>query len=68
MAAAYYLFLLVRKEEMPTRWFGLIVATMGVLLLFRGSGNIHVYLLMLDQGHDGCGISLTPQHRLSMVR
>lgn len=49
MAAAYYLFLLFRKEEKLTHWMGLIVATMDVLLLFVVPAMSASYLLMIDQ-------------------
>lgn len=48
-AAAYYLFLLFRKEENVSRWMSFVVATMGVLLLFLVPAMTTSYLLMVDQ-------------------
>ena len=49
VAAAYYLFLLFRKEEKITRWMGFVIATMAVLLLFVVPAMATSYLLMADQ-------------------
>ena len=49
VAAAYYLFLLFRKEEKVTRWMGFVIATMAVLLLFVVPAMSTSYLLIVDQ-------------------
>jgi hypothetical protein len=49
LAAAYYLFLLIRKEENVSRWSGFVIATMAVLLLFVVPAMSTSYLLMVDQ-------------------
>ena len=49
MALAYYLLLLLRKEEKVSRWTGFVIATMTVLLLFVVPAMSTSYLLMVDQ-------------------
>ena len=49
VAAAYYLWLWFRKEEQPSRWMGLEVAVMTVLIVFVLPAMSTSYLLMIDQ-------------------
>lgn len=49
LAAAYYLWLWVHKEEKVSRWMGFVVATMMVLIVFVLPAMCTSYLLMIDQ-------------------
>jgi hypothetical protein len=49
VAAAFYLFLLFRREEEISRWTGFVMATMAILLFFVVPAMSTSYLLMADQ-------------------
>jgi hypothetical protein len=49
VAAAYCLWLWVRKDYQDSRWVGFVVATMAVLMLFVLPAISTSYLLMIDQ-------------------
>jgi hypothetical protein len=47
MAAAYYLWLWLRKEEKVSRWMGFVVAAMTVMIIFVLPAIATCYLLMI---------------------
>ena len=49
LAAAYYLWLWLHKEERLSRWMGFVVATMTALIIFVLPVISTSYLLMIDQ-------------------
>ena len=49
VALVYFLFLLFRKEEKVSRWMGLMIGTMALMMLFVLPAISTCYLLMAQQ-------------------